>query len=78
MFTQNESTGLYWLNPVSVDCDDEFRLVGVLFGLALYNNILLDVRFPLVLYRKLVGAPVSYYDLRDYDPASTFCRLLGA
>jgi hypothetical protein len=32
-----------------------YELVGVLFGLALYNSVLLDVRFPLAVYRKIVS-----------------------
>jgi ubiquitin-protein ligase E3 A len=68
MFQFNDSTGLYWLNPTCTECSDEFRLIGVLYALALYNNVLMDVHFPMVLYRKLLGAPVSYHDLADHDP----------
>ena len=33
----------------------EFRLLGILIGLALYNNTILDLAFPPVLYKKLMG-----------------------
>src|SRR3954471_17835530 len=68
MFTLNEKTNFYWLNPSCTECEVEYHLIGVLYGLAVYNNVLIDVHFPQVIYRKLVGAPVSYHDLADYDP----------
>jgi hypothetical protein len=33
----------------------EFELVGLLLGLAIYNGVILDVKLPLVLYKKLLG-----------------------
>ncbi|KAF9993678.1 hypothetical protein BGZ79_001629, partial [Entomortierella chlamydospora] len=33
----------------------EYELVGILVGLALYNGVILGVRFPTVVYRKLLG-----------------------
>ncbi|KAG0205057.1 hypothetical protein BGX28_003221 [Mortierella sp. GBA30] len=37
----------------------EYELVGVLVGLALYNGVILGVRFPSVVYRKLLGWEVG-------------------
>ena len=71
MFTYNAKTGRFWLNPLCDGYDDEFRLIGLLYGLAVYNNILIDVQFPLVLYRKLLGAPVTWRDFQDHDPVIT-------
>jgi ubiquitin-protein ligase E3 A len=59
-----------WLHPACpADAGREVFLVGVLLGLALYNSILLDVPFPLALYKKLLGAPVGLVDLRSVSPA---------
>jgi len=43
--------------------------VGALVGLALYNSVLLDVRFPLALFKKLKGEPPALADLDDFQPA---------
>lgn len=43
----DEESGLCWLNPASFDLD-EFDLVGVVVGLAVFNSITLDVPLPLV------------------------------
>ena len=54
MFVFYESSGTYWFNGASMDNIREFNLVGVLMGLAVYNAIILDIRFPLVCYKKLL------------------------
>jgi ubiquitin-protein ligase E3 A len=46
----------------------QFELVGSLLGLALYNSVILDVHFPLVVYRKLKHESVSLNDLQDFRP----------
>jgi len=46
----------------------EFRLVGIIVGLAIFNGVLLDVSFPRALYKKLLGLPVGLTDLIELDP----------
>ena len=36
-----------------------FHLIGLVCGLAAYNNVIVDLPFPLVLYKKLLGRSVS-------------------
>ena len=54
MFVYYESSGTFWFNGASTDNIREYNLVGVLMGLAVYNAIILDIRFPLVCYKKLL------------------------
>jgi len=44
-----------------------YEMIGVLFGLAVYNNVLLDVRFPMAVYRKLLGLPLGLEDIADAE-----------
>uniref|UniRef100_A0A915Q1Q2 HECT-type E3 ubiquitin transferase n=1 Tax=Setaria digitata TaxID=48799 RepID=A0A915Q1Q2_9BILA len=67
MFILNEKTGLYWFNSQCNFCDDEFGLIGLLFGLAIYNNILIDVRFPTLVYVKLLARPAVFDELAQID-----------
>jgi len=46
----------------------EYRLVGIIVGLAIFNGVLLDVAFPRALYKKLLGLPVGLTDLIEMDP----------
>jgi len=72
MFVLNESTRQYWFSSSFVfdsDADlEEFELIGVLLGLAIYNSVILDVHFPFVVYKKLMGVPLVFDDLKDVEP----------
>uniref|UniRef100_A0A914ULP6 HECT-type E3 ubiquitin transferase n=1 Tax=Plectus sambesii TaxID=2011161 RepID=A0A914ULP6_9BILA len=76
MFVYSEETRLFWFNPGCTYCEREYRLIGILFGLAIYNQVLVDVRFPLVLYRKLFGRRAVFADLKQLDPV-LYNGLLG-
>eukprot|EP00624_Nannochloropsis_granulata_P006748 evm.model.NODE_51206_length_4267_cov_13.577221.1 len=72
MFRGTESGREVWFSPSrgpSFGSDDsqEYQLVGVLVGLAIYNSVLLDLNFPLVAYKKLLGLPVGFSDLKELD-----------
>ncbi|CAG8450723.1 5254_t:CDS:10 [Paraglomus occultum] len=71
MFTQNEESRLCWFNqnPFDESALDEYKLIGRLLGLAIYNSVILDVHFPVVLYRKLKGQPATLTDLKELDPS---------
>lgn len=74
IFRQNETSKLYWFayNPHFDDAAaEEIRLVGRLFGLAIYNGVILDVHLPTALYKKLnpsVSLRLSYF-----DPSTHLC-----
>ena len=55
MFAYKEESHTYWFNMASPACDLEFQLVGILLGLAIYNGVILDIRFPKFLYKKAQG-----------------------
>ena len=57
-----------WFNPTSFESDAQFTLIGIVIGLAIYNNVILDVRFPMVVYRKLLGRKGCFADLEDWNP----------
>ncbi|KAF0303632.1 Ubiquitin-protein ligase E3A [Amphibalanus amphitrite] len=68
MFTYSEETRAYWFNPTSFENDAQFTLIGIVVGLALYNNVILDMRFPMVVYRKLMGQKGTFEDLAELSP----------
>ncbi|KAI9188937.1 hypothetical protein H9P43_000359 [Blastocladiella emersonii ATCC 22665] len=57
-----------WAPEYDAAALDEYELVGKLVGIALYNSIPLPVRFPLAVYKKLVGEPLALRDLAEVDP----------
>lgn len=69
MFTNIEESQSVWLKSSSLESEKEFELVGILLGLAIYNGIILDVRFPLVIYKKLQGEKLDLQDLMSVQPS---------
>lgn len=63
MFVYDEVKRQNWFNPTSFENEGQFNLIGLVFGLAIYNGIILDVNFPPVLYRKLLGSKGLFEDL---------------
>jgi hypothetical protein len=90
MFTWDEDSKLCWFNPASLETSDQYYLVGVVIGLAIYNSTILDVHLPSACYKKLFDVPVGLEDLKVFQPTfakgleqlltfegdveSTFCR----
>lgn len=68
MFTLNEDMQTMWFNSTSFENEAQFTLIGIVLGLAIYNNIILAVNFPMVVYRKLMGIKGSFRDLQDWNP----------
>lgn len=58
-FTIDERTKMIWFQASSPEPLWKFELIGLLVGLAIYNGLTLPVTFPKVLYRKLLGQPIT-------------------
>lgn len=69
IFIYQEETRTVWFNSTSFENEAQFTLIGIVLGLAIYNNIILAVTFPMVVYRKLMGCKGSFADLEDWNPA---------
>eukprot|EP00252_Welwitschia_mirabilis_P019840 TRINITY_DN4700_c0_g3_i1.p1 TRINITY_DN4700_c0_g3~~TRINITY_DN4700_c0_g3_i1.p1 ORF type:complete len:824 (-),score=153.30 TRINITY_DN4700_c0_g3_i1:15-2159(-) len=68
MFVYNEDTRHYWFNHNSMESEHEYWLVGAILGLAIYNGVILDVHFPLVVYKKILNLSPCLDDLKDFQP----------
>lgn len=42
-------------------------MIGILFGLAIYNDVLIDIKFPKIIYKKLLGEECILEDLKELD-----------
>lgn len=56
MFIYDDDSQFCYFNPNSFETTDQFFLVGVVLGLAIYNSTILDVAFPPFAFRKLLAA----------------------
>ena len=68
MFKSVPESRRLWFNSDSLESAQEFELVGLLVGVAIYNSVILDLRLPRVVYRKLKRLPSSLSDLVDLQP----------
>lgn len=68
MFVYDEDSHLCYFNPNSFETSDQFFLVGVVLGLAIYNSTILDVALPPFAYRKLLASAPSYSSSSSAHP----------
>ncbi|KAJ2880532.1 putative E3 ubiquitin-protein ligase [Coemansia aciculifera] len=54
MFVSETTDGSCWFNPASLESSNQYFLVGVVVGLALYNSTILDLHLPLPVFKKLL------------------------
>eukprot|EP01028_Stygiella_incarcerata_P003129 TRINITY_DN1593_c0_g1_i1.p1 TRINITY_DN1593_c0_g1~~TRINITY_DN1593_c0_g1_i1.p1 ORF type:complete len:683 (-),score=147.33 TRINITY_DN1593_c0_g1_i1:167-2215(-) len=69
MFTYSEETRSFWFNANSLESAEEFRLIGMILGLAIYNQVILDLHFPLIVYKKLLDEETTFEDFKEFDPS---------
>jgi hypothetical protein len=50
----------------------EYKLLGQIIGLAIYNGVTLDLKFPLAFYKKMLGICPKLPDLADIDDVTIF------
>ncbi|KAL9643574.1 hypothetical protein ABK040_010187 [Willaertia magna] len=68
MFEYNEETRSFWFNANSFESQDDFKLIGTVIGLAIYNSIILDTHFPNVVYKKMLGFKPNFEDFKEAFP----------
>jgi ubiquitin-protein ligase E3 A len=66
MFVPTADQRSFWINQCCLWSAEEYRLVGVLLGLAVYNNVLLDVHLPKVMFSKLL-------QVEDFELGAVAC-----
>lgn len=65
MFKYYEDSRAIWFAEDSFESEEMYKLVGILCGLAIYNFTIINISFPLVLYKKLLNEKPELSDLKD-------------
>lgn len=68
MFKFYEDSRALWFAEDSFESEEMYKLVGILCGLAIYNFTIINISFPLVLYKKLLNEKPELSDLKDLSP----------
>ncbi|XP_033239509.1 probable E3 ubiquitin-protein ligase HERC3 [Drosophila pseudoobscura] len=69
MFKEFEESRELWFADITYETENMCYLIGVLCGLAIYNFTIINLPFPLALYKKLLNKPVDLSDLQQLSPA---------
>ncbi|KAK6459218.1 ubiquitin-protein ligase [Scheffersomyces xylosifermentans] len=69
LFNVDDSNFL-WFNIVPIEDFEMYYLFGAVLGLAIYNSTILDLQFPLALYKILLDKPVGLADYKQLFPVS--------
>ncbi|XP_013767854.1 E3 ISG15--protein ligase HERC5-like [Pundamilia nyererei] len=69
MFMLNDSKTLAWFpSNATEESKRNFFLFGLLCGLALYNQCIIHLPFPLVLFKKLLSLEPTLEDMKEFSP----------
>lgn len=79
MFIEYEDSRCIWFSEHTFEDTEMYMLVGVICGLAIYNFTIVNIPFPLALYKKLLNEQVDIRDLHDLSPtiANSMASLLN-
>ncbi|OHT15702.1 ubiquitin ligase [Tritrichomonas foetus] len=67
MFSETPN-GKFWFTSPFIGRLIDFSVMGTVVGLAIYNSVILPIRFPLILYKKLWNKPLLLEDYAGIDP----------
>lgn len=70
MLHEEEDSHFLWFNVIPVNNLEVYYLFGAVLGLAIYNSTILDLSFPLALYKILLSIPVGLADYKDIYPVA--------
>ena len=68
LFVYDEDSKYCYFNPFCFESSEQFFLVGVLLGLAIYNSTILDVAFPPFVFKKMLASAPSTGDKLTSTP----------
>nr|XP_036876001.1 probable E3 ubiquitin-protein ligase HERC3 isoform X4 [Manis javanica]XP_036876002.1 probable E3 ubiquitin-protein ligase HERC3 isoform X4 [Manis javanica] len=68
MFTYYQDSNLLWFSDTCFVEHNWFHLIGITCGLAIYNSTVVDIHFPLALYKKLLNVKPGLEDLQELSP----------
>jgi len=68
MFKIFEESRFLWFNSDSFESNNEYELIGKLLGVAIYNSVIIDLKMPSLIYKKLKKQPLALADLEELHP----------
>lgn len=67
-FLHYEETELFWFPDDNFECELDFMNIGQIFAIGLYNEIMMNIHFPIAFYQKLLNKNCGFDSLEELDP----------
>ncbi|XP_049336939.1 probable E3 ubiquitin-protein ligase HERC3 [Astyanax mexicanus] len=68
LIQSNEDSKLFWFSADTSGTTDGFYYLGIICGMAFYNQVHLNIGFPLALFKKLLHLNPTLRDLEELSP----------
>jgi E3 ubiquitin-protein ligase HUWE1 len=72
LFTLAKNGTTYSINGDSGKYNPEhlsyFEFIGKIMAKAIFDGMMIDCYFTRIIYKLIIGSPISYHDMEDYDP----------
>jgi E3 ubiquitin-protein ligase HERC4 len=68
MFVEDKESRLIWFTGV-IDDFTSYEVVGFLCALAIHNFVLINIPFPLALYKRILDQPITLEDFTEIHPS---------
>ncbi|KAL4239292.1 putative E3 ubiquitin-protein ligase herc4 [Mactra antiquata] len=68
MFKYHDDSRMHWFSPFAFESHQMYCLIGCLCGLAIYNSVIIQLSFPLALFKKLLNGTPNVDDLTELMP----------
>lgn len=77
MISYVELSNYVWFNMIPQEDCQMYYLLGAVLGLAIYNSVILDLKFPKSFYKLLLNETVGFNDFKELQPeiASNLLKL---
>lgn len=70
MFHEVDDSRILWFHVIPVNDLEVYYLFGAVLGLAIYNSTILELSFPLALYKIMLGMPIGLSDYSEIFPVA--------
>ena len=76
LFVYDEDSRFCYFNPHCFESSEQYFLVGVVTGLAIYNSTILDIAFPPFVFKKLMASTPATTNITASTPRLTHANSL--
>lgn len=70
MYTPNDSNSYWWFKRGTLSSPYDFEMFGTIIGLAIYNNLKINLPLHPLIYKLLLDEKPSFQDFELWEPTA--------